>query len=247
MGSHWEFERNMLRMKKMQTTIYEYGLHHFLIKLGEFSSCNHIIFFQYFYLFIYLGCGAPSKTVEEWGLFNYYFLVGLWSPWDDGLVSGFLGRVGQRAVGLVSNVLCRSVCCGELSELSGRSGYASPLSLRPLSGAEARLSELLFAAERTNSSACAPLFLSAPVCGIVLGFVIANDFWGLAWDWILFLFFKRKCLRDWTESEQILLRDIQQPHQFRTRIIITKFVSMIWFIPDSVDSYICLCLKFQFF
>jgi hypothetical protein len=64
-------------LKKMQTTIYEYGLHHFLIKVGEFSSFNHISFFQYFYLFIYLGCGAPSKTVEEWGLFNFIFLVGL--------------------------------------------------------------------------------------------------------------------------------------------------------------------------
>jgi hypothetical protein len=45
--------------------------------------------------------------------------------------------------------------CVEQSELSGRSGCLSPLSLRPLSGAEVRLSELLFGAERTNSSACA--------------------------------------------------------------------------------------------
>ncbi len=42
-------------------------------------------------------------------------------------MSGFLHRVRQRAVGLVSNVLCRSVCCGELSELSGQRGYASSL------------------------------------------------------------------------------------------------------------------------
>jgi hypothetical protein len=68
-------------------------------------------------------------------------------------VSGFLHRVRQRAVGLVSNVLCRSVCCGEMSELSGQRGYASPLSCRPQSRAEARLSELIFAVEWTNSSA----------------------------------------------------------------------------------------------
>ncbi len=175
MGSHWEFERNMLRMKKMQTTIYEYGLHHFLIKLGEFSSCNHIIFFQYFYLFIYLGCGAPSKTVEEWGLFNYYFLVGLWSPWDDGLVSGFLGRVGQRAVGLVSNVLCRSVCCGELSALWAEWICKSALT----SASERSWSPAVRAPFRGWADEfkrmCASL-LSAPVCGILLGFVIANIF-----------------------------------------------------------------------
>jgi hypothetical protein len=47
--------------------------------------------------------------------------------------------------------------CEETSELPGRSGYASPHSLRPLSGVEARLSDL-FAAERTNSSACAQAF-----------------------------------------------------------------------------------------
>ncbi len=63
----------------------------------------------------------------------------------------------------VCNVLCSWVCCGEQSEVSGRSGYASPRSLRPLSGAEARLLELLFAAERSNSSACAQTF-SVRVC-----------------------------------------------------------------------------------
>ncbi len=47
---------------------------------------------------------------------------------------------------------------GELSELPGRSGYASWLSLRPLSGAKARPLELLFTAERMNSSAFAQSF-----------------------------------------------------------------------------------------
>jgi hypothetical protein len=37
----------------------------FSYNLWEFSSFNHISFLQYFYL----GCGAPSKRVEEWGLF----------------------------------------------------------------------------------------------------------------------------------------------------------------------------------
>jgi len=44
-------------LKNLQTTIYEYGLHHFLIKLGAFSSFNHIIFFN---IFIYLfGLWSP--------------------------------------------------------------------------------------------------------------------------------------------------------------------------------------------
>jgi len=47
------------------------------------------------------------------------------------------------------------LACGKQSELSARSGSASPLSHRPLSGAEVRPLELLFGAERTNSSACA--------------------------------------------------------------------------------------------
>ncbi len=38
-------------------------------------------------------------------------------------------------------VLCRSVCCGGQSELSGRNGYASPLSLRPVCGVDHRLSD----------------------------------------------------------------------------------------------------------
>ncbi len=131
--------------------------------------------------------------------------------------------------------LFRSVCCGELSELSWRSGYASPFSLRPLSGAEARLSELLFAAERTNSTACAPLFSLLRFVGLCWVLWSQTIFEVLRGIEFLF-FFLRKCLRHWTESEQILLRDIQQPQQFRTRIIIRKFVSMFWFIPDSVGS-----------
>ncbi len=46
--------------------------------------------------------------------------------WVIALVSGFFHRVPERAVGLLSNVLCRSVCCGELSDSSGLSGSASP-------------------------------------------------------------------------------------------------------------------------
>jgi hypothetical protein len=46
--------------------------------IGTFSSFNNIIyFFQYIYLFIYLGCGAPDKRVGEWGLFKKNNLVGL--------------------------------------------------------------------------------------------------------------------------------------------------------------------------
>jgi hypothetical protein len=159
--------------------------------------------------------------------------VVFWAGWDSGLSGRYLMFcAGQYVAESWANSL------GGV-DMQVRSHFGLWAELKP--GCQSSFSRL-----SGQIRMCASL-LSAPVCGIVLGFVIANDFWGLAWDWILFLFFKRKCLRDWTESEQILLRDIQQPRQFRTRIIITKFVSMIWFIPDSVDSYICLCLKFQFF
>ncbi len=49
---------------KMLITSFSY------ISLGEFSSFNHVNYFQYFYL----GCGAPNKRVEEWCLFNYFLL-----------------------------------------------------------------------------------------------------------------------------------------------------------------------------
>jgi hypothetical protein len=38
-------------------------------RLEKCSLFNHISFFQYFYL----GCGAPSKRVEEWGFIKLYF------------------------------------------------------------------------------------------------------------------------------------------------------------------------------
>jgi hypothetical protein len=146
----WRVGRWLWHFEKMQTTIRIWATSLlYYIRLWKFISFNHISFFQYFYL----GCGAPSKRVEQRGLVSLFFLVGLWSPWDIRLVSGFLHRLRQRAVELESNVFCRSVCCGELSELSGRMGNASSLWLRPQSRAEARLSELLFAAEWTNSSA----------------------------------------------------------------------------------------------
>jgi len=136
----WRVERRLCHFEKMQTIIRIWATPFPYIRLWKFRSFNHISFF--FNTFICV-VEPLARGWRNWVLLVFFFLVGLWSSWDIGLVSGFLHRVRQRAVGLVSNVLCRSVCCGELSELSGRRGYASSLSLRPQSRAEARLSELL--------------------------------------------------------------------------------------------------------
>jgi hypothetical protein len=55
-------------LKTMQTTIRIWATPFSYIRLKEFSSYNHLSFFQYFDS----GCGAPSKRVEEWDLFNLF-------------------------------------------------------------------------------------------------------------------------------------------------------------------------------
>jgi hypothetical protein len=60
-------------LKKFKTTIKIWVTQFPYTRLEKFSSFNHMSFFQYFYL----GCGAPSKRVEEWGLIKKENLVGL--------------------------------------------------------------------------------------------------------------------------------------------------------------------------
>jgi hypothetical protein len=59
----------------MQTTMKVWATP-FSYNLQKFSSFNHINFLQY----LYLGCGALSKRVEEWGLFNLFFWLGCEAP-----------------------------------------------------------------------------------------------------------------------------------------------------------------------
>jgi hypothetical protein len=56
---------------KMQTTMKVWATP-FSYNLRELSSFNHISFLQYFHL----GCRAPSKRVEECGLFYLIFWLG---------------------------------------------------------------------------------------------------------------------------------------------------------------------------
>jgi hypothetical protein len=125
----WEMIVPFWKMKtsmKVLATPFSYNLQ-------EFSSFNYIIFLLYFYL----GCGAPSKRVEELGLFNLIFLVGLWSPWDTGLVSGFLHsatvgcRAGMQCFMQVSmlwrakrTVWAERICKSALTSTCGRSGWS---------------------------------------------------------------------------------------------------------------------------
>jgi hypothetical protein len=61
---------------KIQTTIRIWATPFHYITLWKFSSFNQISFFQYFYL----GCRAPSKSVEEGGLVRLFFLLGCEAP-----------------------------------------------------------------------------------------------------------------------------------------------------------------------
>jgi hypothetical protein len=72
----WRIERWLCHFEKMQTTIRIWATPFAYINLWKFSSFNHISFFQYFYL----GCGALSKRVEDWGLVSLFFWLGCEAP-----------------------------------------------------------------------------------------------------------------------------------------------------------------------